>query len=55
MQKKLEKYIANQDDSVHKFAVEVSKELTSTFAYMLDPKHKVIYCLQCMVYIHFKW
>ena len=37
MLKILEKY-SSPDDSCHKLAQELSKELVSTFSYVLDPK-----------------
>ena len=39
MLKLLEKYVSNPDDSAHALAVELQKELTNTFNYILDPSH----------------
>ena len=34
----LDKYMLNKDDSCYKFAVELSKQLDTTFAYIFDNK-----------------
>ena len=38
MMKNLQQFIANPEDGVHQFAVELSKEIESTFSYILDPE-----------------
>ena len=35
----LEQYIAKPDDPVHNLSVELSRELETTFGYVLDPDH----------------
>ena len=35
----LEQYIAKPDDPVHNLSVELSRELQTTFGYVLDPDH----------------